>query len=133
MPPLPHPVWAGVVVASRRVEWTSAGVAWPVPCGIFYKVIHLDKHIAGRRLVTASCMLRGCIVRARSLYNVHLLYKTKSRTLNPRTRNGEPKQRAARAVPTRTLPLDTRARVSTHCDPALWRGGTLERRVSCSL
>ena len=58
MPPLPHPVWAGVVVASRRVEWTSAGVAWPVPCGIFYKVIHLDKHIAGRRLVTASCMLR---------------------------------------------------------------------------
>ena len=66
MPPLPHPVWAGVVVASRRVEWTSAGVAWPVPCGIFYKVIHLDKHIAGRRLVTASCMLRETTRRVES-------------------------------------------------------------------
>ena len=49
------------------IRWSSLASA------LWDKVIHLDKHIAGRRLVTASCMLRettrkvvrGCIVRAR--------------------------------------------------------------------
>ena len=62
------------------IRWSSLASA------LWDKVIHLDKHIAGRRLVTASCMLRettrrvvrGCIVRARSLYNSIYFIKRKA-------------------------------------------------------